>query len=132
IVLNLLSNASRFTERGGICIKVLHSDHELVVSVADTGPGIAHESQNKLFEPFQQLDGSIRRRYGGSGLGLNISKRFVELHGGRMWGESEVNSGKTFYFNLPPPTKEPAGSTPSLLDPLGPGFNPLYEFLRMS
>ncbi|MHB8625669.1 MAG: ATP-binding protein [Aggregatilineales bacterium] len=125
IVLNLLSNASRFTEQGGIRVKVLHREQEIVVSVTDTGPGIAYESQNKLFEPFQQVDGSIRRRYGGSGLGLNISKRFVELHGGKMWLESQVNVGTTFFFSLPLTTPEPADLVSNAV---GRGFNPDYEF----
>ena len=72
-----------------------------VVSVTDTGPGIAPEDQERLFEPFQQLDSSIRRRHGGSGLGLSISKRFVEMHGGKMWLESEVGVGTTISFSLP-------------------------------
>jgi signal transduction histidine kinase/CheY-like chemotaxis protein len=128
IVLNLLSNASRFTEQGGIRVKVVHREQEVVVSVSDTGPGIAHESQNKLFEPFQQLDGSIRRRYGGSGLGLNISKRFVELHGGKMWLESEVNLGTTFFFGLPLATSDSTNVTINPVGPVGRGFNPFYEF----
>jgi CheY-like chemotaxis protein len=75
--------------------------NHLVVAVVDTGPGISPENQAKLFEPFQQLDSSIRRRYGGSGLGLAICKRFVELHGGKMWLESEIGQGTTFFFSLP-------------------------------
>lgn len=103
VLLNLLSNAGRFTERGGVavCVRYNCDAGEVVVSVADTGPGIADANKAKVFQPFHQLDGSIRRRYGGSGLGLTISKAFVELHGGRMWFESEVGRGTTFYFTLP-------------------------------
>ncbi len=101
VVINLLSNAGRFTERGGVRLKAWRKDGEMLVSVADTGPGISPEGQKKLFEPFQQLDGSIRRRHGGSGLGLSISKRFVEMHGGKMWLESRLGEGTTFYFSLP-------------------------------
>ncbi len=101
VVLNLLSNAGRFTERGGVQVKAWSQGDDVVISVADTGPGIAPEKQAKLFEPFQQLDASIRRAHGGSGLGLSISKRFVEMHGGRMWLESQVGVGTTFYFSLP-------------------------------
>ncbi len=101
VVLNLLSNAGRFTEQGGVRIRVWRDADDVVVSVADTGPGIAADDQGKLFRPFQQLDGSLRRRYGGTGLGLAISKSFVELHGGRMWLESEQGLGTTFYFCLP-------------------------------
>jgi CheY-like chemotaxis protein len=70
------------------------------VAVIDTGPGISPENLGKLFEPFQQLDNSIRRREG-TGLGLSISKQFVEMHGGKMWVESEFGAGTTFLFSLP-------------------------------
>jgi len=101
VVLNLLSNAGRFTERGGVRVRVWRENGDVVASVADTGPGITEEGKNKLFQPFQQLDGSIRRRYGGTGLGLSISKSFVELHDGKMWIESEPGCGTTFFFRLP-------------------------------
>jgi len=101
VLLNLISNAGRFTEQGGVTVRVRASQDEVEVSVVDTGPGIPLESQKRLFEPFQQADGSIRRKYGGTGLGLSISKAFVELHNGRMWVESAPGSGTTFYFSLP-------------------------------
>jgi signal transduction histidine kinase/CheY-like chemotaxis protein len=101
VLLNLLSNAGRFTERGGVHVQAWHEGNDLVVSVADTGSGITAEDIGKLFKPFQQIDGSIRRRYGGSGLGLCISKRFIELHGGRIWVESKEGIGTTFTFRLP-------------------------------
>ncbi len=101
VILNLLSNAGRFTECGGVCLRAWKEEGDLVVSIADTGPGIAAEDRSKLFQPFQQLDGSTSRRYGGTGLGLSISKSFVEMHGGSMWMESERGSGTTFYFRLP-------------------------------
>ncbi len=101
VVLNLLSNAGRFTERGGVHVKAWRQDDDIVVSVADTGPGIPPDKRDRLFEPFQQLDNSLRRAHGGSGLGLSISKRFVEMHGGKMWLESTVGEGTTFYFSLP-------------------------------
>ena len=100
VVLNLLSNAGRFTEQGGVRVRARVEGPEVVVSVADTGPGIAPEEQSRLFRPFQQADGSIRRRYGGSGLGLAISKHFVEMHGGRMWLESQPGRGTTISFSL--------------------------------
>ncbi len=108
VMLNLLSNAGRFTEKGGVQVRAWREGEDIVVSVADTGPGIALEDQERLFEPFQQLDGSIRRRHGGSGLGLSISKRFVEMHKGRMWLESEVGVGTTVYFSLPLSLPAPA------------------------
>jgi signal transduction histidine kinase/CheY-like chemotaxis protein len=101
VIINLLSNAGRFTERGRIRVRVRRSEGEVAVSVADTGSGIAPEDQEKLFAPFQQVDSSIRRRHGGSGLGLSISKRFVEMHGGKMWLESEVGVGTEIAFTLP-------------------------------
>ena len=126
VVLNLLSNASRFTEHGGVQISARQSKNEIIVSVTDTGPGVAPEDQDKVFEPFQQLDNSIRRRHGGSGLGLSISKQFVEMHRGKMWLESEVGVGTTFYFSLPL-------LTPSPLMANGDGsalrwFNPYEDF----
>lgn len=101
VVLNLLSNAGRFTEKGGVSIKATQDAEFIIISVADTGPGISADHQDKVFQPFQQLDGLVQRRYGGSGLGLSISKNFVELHGGKMWFESEDGVGTTFYFSLP-------------------------------
>jgi len=126
VVLNLLSNAGRFTERGGVRVRAWREKGNLVVSVADTGPGIGPEDQERIFEPFQQLDSSIRRRHGGSGLGLSIGKRFVEMHGGRMWLESEVGVGTTFYFSLPLETKLPAALASG--DNIMRWFNPDYQY----
>ncbi|MCS7059770.1 MAG: ATP-binding protein [Anaerolineae bacterium] len=119
VLLNLLSNAGRFTERGGTTVSVVHHPeaNEIVVSVADTGPGIAEADKERVFQPFQQLDGSIRRRHGGSGLGLTISKRFVELHGGRMWFESTPGQGATFFFTLPLDTSPPPSNAARWLNP---------------
>jgi len=108
VVINLLSNAGRFTDRGGVQVKAWRGKDSVVVSVTDTGPGIAPEDQERIFEPFEQLDSSIRRRHGGSGLGLSISRQFVKMHGGRMWLESpsasatgEGGTGTTITFSLP-------------------------------
>ena len=111
VMLNLLSNAGRFTQEGGVRVRVSQEGGDVLVSVADTGPGIAPEDQARLFRPFEQLDGTARRRYGGTGLGLSISKGFVELHDGKMWVESDGKPGQgaTFYFRLPidpPPALE--------------------------
>ena len=100
VLLNLLSNAGRFTEQGGVRIRARQQGDTLTIAVEDSGPGISAENLKKLFEPFQQLDNSIRRREG-TGLGLSISKRFVEMHGGKMWVESELGQGTTFLFSLP-------------------------------
>jgi signal transduction histidine kinase/CheY-like chemotaxis protein len=111
VLLNLLSNAGRFTTEGGVSIRVWCEPDGVLFSVADTGPGISAEDRGKLFQPFQQLDPSIRRKHGGTGLGLNISKSFVELHEGKMWVESQQGKGTTFFFRLPlePPAVAPAG-----------------------
>jgi signal transduction histidine kinase/CheY-like chemotaxis protein len=101
VVLNLLSNAGRFTHSGGVRLRAWREEESVVASVTDTGPGIPSETMSRLFQPFQQADGSIRRRYGGTGLGLSISKQFIELHGGEIWVESEIDVGTTFYFRLP-------------------------------
>lgn len=126
VMLNLFSNAGRFTEQGGVQVKVMVEREDVVVSVSDTGPGISKENQQKLFEPFQQADGSIRRKYGGSGLGLSISKGLVELHNGKMWVESRLGQGTTFYFRLP--LSEPVPLTSSTKR----WFNPYlsYEDVR--
>jgi signal transduction histidine kinase/CheY-like chemotaxis protein len=101
VILNLLSNAARFTEHGGVSIKVACDQSWMTVRVTDTGPGIPTESKDQLFQPFHQMDASIRSAYGGSGLGLSICKRFIEMHDGRIGFESEVSKGSTFYFQLP-------------------------------
>ncbi len=101
VLLNLLSNAGRFTEQGGVDVRVQCDDSEVIVSVSDTGKGIPSADMDKLFQPFQQLDGTVRRLYGGTGLGLNISKQFIELHGGTISVQSQPGVGTTFVFRLP-------------------------------
>ena len=109
VMLNLLSNAGRFTERGGVNVKAWQQGNNIVVSVTDTGPGISPEGQTRIFRPFEQLDGSIRRRYGGTGLGLSISKSFVEAHNGELWVDSQEGQGTTFFFRLPVDPPKPLG-----------------------
>jgi hypothetical protein len=101
VVLNLLSNAGRYTNHGGVHARAWREDNDIVLSVRDTGPGIVAEDRDSIFRSFQQVDGSIRRPQGGSGLGLSISSSFVELHGGKMWFESARGSGTTGFFCLP-------------------------------
>ena len=110
VMLNLLSNAGRFTEKGGVVVCARRVGDVLEVAVRDTGPGIAPEDQDKLFHPFEQLDASIRRRYGGTGLGLAISKRFIELHHGKIWVDSQIGVGTTFSFQIPLNTPPPLAS----------------------
>ena len=125
VLLNLLSNAGRFTEQGGVRLRVRREGNDVVVAVADTGPGIATKDISRLFQPFQQADGSIRRRFGGTGLGLSISKRFIELHEGKIWVESEEGVGTTFSFRLPLVPPMPMGS-----GDFGRGIHPEWEFLQ--
>lgn len=101
VILNLVSNAARFTDQGGITISARRQEQHLVISVADTGPGVLPEDAQRIFEPFCQGRGNPWRDQKGSGLGLSISKQFVELHGGQMWLESEPKLGSTFSFKLP-------------------------------
>jgi len=122
VLLNLLSNAVRFTDRGQITVSAGLQGTEIQVTVADTGPGIAPEDLDRVFEEFRQLDASLSRRHGGTGLGLALSRRFVDLHGGRMWAESEPGRGSRFHFTLPlvPKTQDLPERRPAAL-PLPPG-----------
>jgi signal transduction histidine kinase len=101
VFLNLIGNAIKFTEAGEIRVQVATADDAFVVSVADTGPGIAPEDQQKIFEEFQQVDNSSTRAKGGTGLGLAIVKRIIRLHGGQIWVESSLGKGSTFWLTLP-------------------------------
>jgi two-component system sensor histidine kinase/response regulator len=103
IVLNLVGNALKFTERGEIVIRarvesVSGQDVSLHFSIRDTGIGIPREKHGSIFESFTQADGSMNRKYGGTGLGLTISARLTAIMGGRIWVESEVGKGSTFHF----------------------------------
>jgi signal transduction histidine kinase len=101
VLMNLVGNAIKFTDAGEVAVRVTAPDAMFVASVADTGPGIPEDQQQRIFEEFQQVDSSSTRKQGGTGLGLAIAKRIVELHGGRMWVESTVGKGSTFSFSLP-------------------------------
>lgn len=102
IMFNLLSNAVKFTpENGRITINARLSNQHVQIAVSDTGIGIKSDDMNKLFEAFRQVDGSYARRYEGTGLGLILTKRLVELHGGKIWAKSEYGKGSTFTFTLP-------------------------------
>ncbi len=102
ILYNLLSNAVKFTpENGKITINVFQKDNSLQFEIVDTGIGIKPEDKEKLFEAFHQADASLTREYEGTGLGLHLTKRLVELHGGKIWAESTFGKGSTFFFILP-------------------------------
>lgn len=106
ILINLVGNSIKFTEKGEVDLSVekIKSEDDkvdLLFQVRDTGIGIPKEMQSKIFESFTQVDAATTRKYGGSGLGLNISKQLVELMGGKIWVESELEKGSTFKFTLP-------------------------------
>ena len=102
ILLNLLSNAVKFTPEGGrISITANKTENGAEISVSDTGVGIAPEDQPKIFEEFRQVGSDSTHKTEGTGLGLTLAKKFVELHGGRIWVESAVGKGSTFIFTLP-------------------------------
>jgi signal transduction histidine kinase/CheY-like chemotaxis protein len=101
VLLNLLSNAVKFTPEGGrVDVRASIRDQDLVVEVADTGPGVAAEDRQRIFDAFQQ-GARHPEQTEGTGLGLTLSKRILELHGGRIWVESEAGQGSTFGFALP-------------------------------
>ena len=102
VLLNLVSNAAKFTDEGDITVRAASDGEQWVtVSVTDTGIGIRPEDIPRAFSEFVQLDGHMARRTGGTGLGLPIAKKFIEMHGGQIWVESEPGKGSTFYFTLP-------------------------------
>jgi signal transduction histidine kinase len=101
VLLNLVGNAIKFTDKGEVAIRASATKGAFTVAVCDTGPGIAPGDQAKIFEEFQQADSSITRKKGGTGLGLSIAKRIIEMHGGRIWVESEPGKGSQFYFTVP-------------------------------
>ena len=107
MLLNLVGNAIKFTEVGEIEVRASLEDAHFGLSVSDTGPGIPAEERDRIFEEFHQLDTSTTRTKGGTGLGLTISKKIIEMHGGRIWVESEVGHGSTFRFTLPVRLRKP-------------------------
>jgi signal transduction histidine kinase len=109
VLLNLLSNAVKFTpERGRIGINARQADGSVEISVSDTGIGIASEDQARIFEEFRQVGSDYAHKTEGTGLGLTLAKKFVELHGGRIWVTSEVGKGSTFSFTLPERSSPPS------------------------
>jgi signal transduction histidine kinase len=107
VLLNLVSNAIKFTDTGSIDVGVKAANGEFNIAVRDTGPGIAPEDQQKIFDEFQQVDNSSTRKKGGTGLGLSISRRLVEMHGGHIDLDSAVGVGSTFKVVIPVRVNEP-------------------------
>jgi PAS domain S-box-containing protein len=109
VMINLISNAVKFTEHGTITCRARHIGDDLAVSVSDTGVGIGSEDQQRVFERFVQIGDTLTAKPTGTGLGLPICKQIVERHGGRIWVESELGVGSTFCFTLP---IDPRSATP--------------------
>jgi len=106
VITNLIGNAIKFTEKGEVVVRIkpitrTTNQMRIQISVSDTGIGIPKSKQKTIFDVFSQADGTMSRRYGGSGLGLSISAQLVNLMGGKMWIESEPGQGSTFHFTLP-------------------------------
>jgi signal transduction histidine kinase len=101
VLLNLIGNAIKFTDAGEVAVRAAAANGAYTISVCDTGPGIAVEDQGRIFEQFQQADNAQTKTKGGAGLGLAIAKRIVEMHGGRLWVESNPGRGATFSFTVP-------------------------------
>jgi signal transduction histidine kinase/CheY-like chemotaxis protein len=118
VLLNLLSNAAKFTEQGSITLRVTLAGGVVQLAVQDTGIGIPANQQSLVFEEFRQIEGELSRSYQGTGLGLPISRRLVELHGGRMWLESVPGQGSTFSFTLPLAEQPVEQSAPKLVPAL--------------
>jgi PAS domain S-box-containing protein len=101
VVINLISNAVKFTDRGSITCRVKQDDQSIMISVVDQGVGISESDQPKVFEKFKQVGDTLTDKPQGTGLGLPISKEIIAYHGGKIWVESEIGKGSTFFFTLP-------------------------------
>jgi PAS domain S-box-containing protein len=124
ILINLVNNAVKFTDKGEVLVavsgrKLEGNNHEIHFAIKDTGIGIPSDKVSRLFQPFSQVDASTTRKYGGTGLGLVISKKLVELMGGRIWAESEMGKGSTFHFTIiaEATTLKPVSSRTNALQP---------------
>ena len=114
VLQNLLDNAMQYTLAGGkITLSARHTDHEVVFTVSDTGIGIPKTDQSRIFERFYRVDAARSREVGGTGLGLAIAKHLVEVHGGRLWVDSEIGQGSQFHFSVPEFAPEHAAARPA-------------------
>lgn len=118
VLINLVGNAVKFTERGEVEVSAVEDDAMLTVRIRDTGIGIAADRQQQIFEAFEQADAGIERQHGGTGLGLAVSRELVTLLGGKLWVESTLGQGSTFAFTLPvaeePVSEDSADGSPSM------------------
>ena len=115
VLLNLLGNAVKFTEEGRIQVIVEDRGPRIEIAVRDDGIGIAPEHVQRLFEPFFQVDGELARKHTGTGLGLTLSQRIVQMHGGMLTAESAPGAGSTFSFSIPvdgPAVPQPRSARP--------------------
>ncbi len=105
-----MGNAIKFTEKGGITLSLQRpAETHSIAGIHDTGIGIEQEHISIVFEQFRQIDGNLNRSVGGTGLGMPITKKLIELHGGEIWIESVIGQGSTFFFTMPyqPPKTRP-------------------------
>lgn len=117
LLLNLLSNAAKFTDQGDITVRACRDGNQIVLSVQDTGIGIPHDKREAIFQEFRQADEGSARSYQGTGLGLAICQRLVEMHSGRIWVESTLGVGSTFFVSLPlSSTRQPDSLEPLIPD----------------
>ncbi|MFN3491519.1 MAG: ATP-binding protein, partial [Anaerolineales bacterium] len=103
VMINLVNNALKFTEKGKIIIRAVREENNVLISVKDTGIGIPPEHLEAIFSEFTQVDSSTTRKAGGTGLGLPISRKLIEMHGGKIWAESNgiEGEGATFFIFMP-------------------------------
>ena len=101
IFYNLIDNAIKFTENGMITFRCIEKNDHWEFQVEDTGVGIAQEDYDVVFREFGRIEADIKKKVSGSGLGLALTKRLVQLHGGEIWFESELRKGSTFFFTIP-------------------------------
>ena len=112
---NLIGNAMKFSPDGGtITVAMTLDQGQVLIVVADEGIGISPEQHERIFERFYQIDGSARRRFGGTGIGLAIVKRIIDAHRGKIWVESEIEKGSAFFFMLPLALESVAKAVPEM------------------